>query len=154
MTLESLFKETKSAPKWAQELTIRVALDEGQDTLPNLVWKHANRLPSSGHWNNMTNTATIRAGKDRKDAKLVLLHELAHWLAGHKEWRWHSACFWDKAFDLYHRYGVPMAYAKKREEGYMKGATLAYRRLKGVRKGEDNDARQKRKAKRTSGPVN
>jgi hypothetical protein len=67
----------------------------------------------------------VHAGTARRDQKLVLLHELAHWLvqAGH------TRTFWETAFALYRRYNVPLRYAFKSEK-HDKKARAAYRRLR------------------------
>ena len=135
-------------PQWAQDLVIRVALDEGCEILPELTWRrsrqallssgrasppnHAEIKPSGGRWlpqkgrykRLLNGRVVITAGKDRRDQKLVLLHELAHWLSAVYEH--HGPTFWDKAWQLYRRYGVPILYAKQREGTYRKGALAAY----------------------------
>ena len=114
-------------PQWAQDLTLRVALDEDRDTLPAITWRRSRWSDmSSGHSKNEEDAITITAGKDRKDQKLVLLHELAHWLMPKNES--HSPAFWDKTWQLFRRYGVPMRYARQREGAYRKGAVAAYHR--------------------------
>jgi hypothetical protein len=124
-------------PQWAQGLIIQVAIDEGRETLPHVIWWRRRggspwtRKFSSGRGGppvagNMTGSIHITAGSDRKDQKLVLLHELAHWLMPPQEH--HGARFWDKAWQLYRRYGVPIRYAKAREAQYRKGSVTAYRR--------------------------
>ena len=154
-------------PKWAQDLVLRVALDEGRDDLPKLTWHRSRsrvdlswypasyaerrhpdlmtgerrtapsgnpqvrvrftRQPhehSSGRaW--QSGRIHVTAGTDRKDQKLVLLHELAHWLTPKDH---HSPRFWDKAWELYRRYRVPLRYARIREGNYRKGALVAANR--------------------------
>ena len=127
-------------PKWAQDLVLQVALDEGRDDVPDLTWHRARSRPgvlygdtiadlshtpqqSSGRASR--NRIHVTAGTDRKDQKLVLLHELAHWLTPGEH---HSARFWDKAWELYRRYKVPLRYARVREGSYRKGALVAARR--------------------------
>jgi len=112
-----------AAPKWAQDLTIQVALNERAESLPDLRWRHRKKQHSSGI--TYPDHITITAGTDRKDQRLLLLHELVHWLLPGEH---HSDRFWDKAFELYRRYGVPMLYARKREMQYRKAALPAYRR--------------------------
>jgi len=84
------------------------------------------RRGSSGYAAPTANRVHVTAGTDRTDQKLVLLHELAHWLCDVGEH--HGARFWDKAWQLYRRYRVPIRYARKREGNYRKGAALAYAR--------------------------
>ena len=140
-------------PKWAQDLVLRVALDEGREDIPELTWhrrsvryrpraphmrewmterpdlqarmdRQAARLAegSSGRAWNDGSRVHVTAGTDRTDQKLVLLHELAHWLTPKEH---HSGRFWDTAWRLYRRYGVPIRYAKLREGAYRKGALVA-----------------------------
>ncbi len=130
-------------PKWAQDLVIQVALDEGRDELPEIVWRRSRQFTSSGRagrdrivvsaahgdyareipWVNRNHTYGVVSA--RTDQKLVLLHELAHWLTPREH---HSARFWDKAWELFRRYRVPLRYAKLREGNYRKGALVAARR--------------------------
>ena len=114
-------------PRWAHDLTIRVAIDEGRDTLPDLTWRRSRYELSSGHTKHILcgGGVVIPAGTCRKDQKLLLLHELAHWLTPGEQ---HSAVYWDQAWRLYRRYNVPIRYAKKREGEYLKGSAAAYRR--------------------------
>lgn len=64
------------------------------------------------------------AGRDPVDQRLVLCHEIAHWLGAPKEG--HSPAFWRRAWRLYRRYRVPIYYALARE-GDFHGAIEAYR---------------------------
>lgn len=86
----------------------------------------------------------LTAGTDVTDQKLVLLHELGHWLGfrGIGGAKHHNDAFWALAFDLYERFGpaqgfgdpaFDMAYAHDRERDYRKGAVkeAARRRLSG-----------------------
>jgi len=120
------------APRWAQDLAIRVALDEGRDDLPDLTWRRGRRhVMSSGHVKHLADGGgvTITTGRDRRDQRLVLLHEMAHWLTPGE---YHGPVFWDKAWELYRRYGVPIRYALARERGYRRGALVAYRKAQQV----------------------
>jgi hypothetical protein len=69
---------------------------------------------------------SVAAGRDPVDQRLVLLHELAHWLGRPDEG--HSLNFWLRAWRLFRRYRVPVHYALAREGAY-EGAVQAYRRL-------------------------
>ena len=110
-------------PTWAHKLLIRVTRDAQRRDRPRLKWRRHNRHLSSGWCHMATGTIMIHAGTAHRDQKLVLLHELAHWLvrAGH------TTTFWDTAFALYRRYKVPMRYAFKSEK-HAKKARAAYRR--------------------------
>jgi hypothetical protein len=120
-------------PQWAQDLAIRVALDEGCDTLPELTWRRSRQATHSSGKAIFDGRVIVTAGKERRDQKLVLLHELAHWLMPDDEH--HGPAFWDKVWQLYRRYGVPLRYAKEREGQYRKGALAAYRRNRQERMG-------------------
>ena len=69
---------------------------------------------------------SIAAGRDRVDQRLVVCHELAHWLGKPDEG--HTIEFWLRAWRLYRRYRVPVHYALAREGAY-EGAVQAYRKL-------------------------
>ena len=115
----------RNTPKWAQLLVERVWRDEGRSgQLPAVNWRRSSLYSSSGTAWPSKNRLTINAGRGRHDHKLVLLHELAHLLTTHK----HSSAFWDKAWELFRRYGVSVKYAKEREGTYRAGALIAYRR--------------------------
>ena len=127
-------------PKWAQDLVLRVALDEGKKDVPDMTWHRSKHFTSSGRagrgrihvtaahgdkwvqipWRNRNHTCGVVSA--RADQKIVLLHELAHWLTPGEH---HSHRFWDKAWELFHRYRVPIRYAKLREGAYRKGALVA-----------------------------
>ena len=68
----------------------------------------------------------VMVGTDFDDARLVFLHELAHWLVGPRHA--HDVAFWQRAWDLYEKYGIDDTYAVEREGSYRKGALLEYRR--------------------------
>lgn len=113
-------------PKWARCLRDRVARDAGAAGHPRVRWRrHPHRRLSSGWCNLSTGTIMIHAGTARRDQRLVLLHEMAHWLvqAGH------TRAFWATAFTLYRRYKVPLHYAH-RSERYSRKARAAYRRVR------------------------
>ena len=115
-------------PKRKQDLVIQVALDEGKDTLPNVTWRRSpGSYYSSGHSKGNGTGIVVTAGRCRTDQKMLLLHEMAHWLLPPEEA--HGSLFWDKAWELYRRYGIPMRHAYRRETGYKKEAAAAYWRM-------------------------
>jgi predicted metal-dependent hydrolase len=136
-------KYNMKIPNWVNLLLEQVAKEYPRMILPNIIWRHYHNkyIPSkvvgqysrvknlseqsSGHCN-YSKGITITAGRLRKDQKLVLLHELAHWIlpAGEN----HSKDFWDLAFEIYRKFKVPMYYALNREKDYRKEAVMAYRR--------------------------
>ena len=143
-------------PAWAQRLIEEVARAHGRDFTPVVNWRRAGvrsywgvrPFESSGRadaphiraayhyyaieghvWEYIQETPgqiTITAGTSRMDAKLVVLHELAHWLQPSDTG--HSPAFWDKAWELYRQYNIPIRYARAREESYRKGSVTAYKR--------------------------
>lgn len=120
-------------PIWALELLRRVAWDEQiPSVLPKLRWrKSSTKVLSRGTWYIDHNEILVTAGKDRGDQKMTLLHEAAHWVADMQAGsrpQHHNEVFWDTAWRLYRRYGVPLRIAYKREKRYRKGAAAAYRR--------------------------
>lgn len=122
-------------PKWVTDLVTAVCLDEHRAEEPEVCWRRARYRLSSGSYYKPTACRPARvvvtAGRDRRDQKLVLLHELAHWLTPAGEH--HSARFWDTAWRLYRRYRVSLRYALKHEGAYRTSAAAAYRRTKGGR---------------------
>jgi len=148
----------KAPPKWAQELTIKAILHLQslgyKADLPELNWRHGVYRDSSGHCKN-GNSITVTAGRSRVDQKLVLLHEITHtvtecekkyitsdqakkrgWIISKESeglpfWTrtlHHTSEFWDTAWLLYRWAKLPVRYCLKREQGYRKGAVVAYRR--------------------------
>ncbi len=79
---------------------------------------------------------SINAGYDKRDCKLVILHELAHWaLPLTRDWlipvhflghEGHTSEFWDTAWKLYLWARLPEIYCLQREGNYRKGAENAY----------------------------
>jgi hypothetical protein len=120
-------------PKWAQELSERALqyLGDKQHIIfirPPIKWRHRPHYQSTGTC--YEEFIVITAGTERKDCKLVLLHELAHWV--HPE-EHHSAAFWDTCLDLFQWAKLPVRYCKKREGEYMKGSIAAYHRAKNIK---------------------
>ena len=135
-------------PNWAQDLildTILYLQSKGfQCDLPDIKWynapktrwdlkqdKPAKREGSSGLC--YREYISIREGTDRRDCKLVLLHELAHWALplNSNDHEGHTDKFWGVAFDLYREFGLSLRVCLKRERSYRKGSIKAYRKLKG-----------------------
>jgi hypothetical protein len=95
---------------------------------PAIYWRQTRRRRSAGSADSFRrgNCVSMAAGKDPIDQRLVLLHELAHWLGKPDEG--HSLDFWVRAWKLFRRYRVPMHYALAREGEY-EGALVGYRKL-------------------------
>lgn len=117
-----------AAPAWAERIVSNVARSSRRPQ-PGQRWRKTRRRRSSGSAADQSNgdqpTIFIAAGRDTIDQRLVLCHELAHWLVGPSEA--HSLRFWRCAWRLYRRYRVPIHYALAREGEY-EGAIVAYKR--------------------------
>jgi predicted metal-dependent hydrolase len=131
-------------PNWALELVEQVKAEYRSTKPLTINWRRTHTRKGLISYNEMTmqtikrkpmlssgfcsysGKISITAGEIRKDQKLVLLHEIAHWLLP-KEVH-HGKAFWDLAFELYRKYKVPMYYALNRERDYRKEAAFAYRR--------------------------
>src|SRR4051794_9087601 len=80
-------------PAWATALVHQVAADHGRDDIPTLCWRWwRTHVPttSSGvtqHHKLLLSrlVITVRAGRGEEDQRLVILHELGHWLVGNDE---------------------------------------------------------------------
>ncbi len=118
-----------TTPKWAQELTLNAILyiqstSNLKPELPDIRWRKAHgRKCSSGVC--YKSHITLVAGSDRTDCKLVLLHEIAHWVNIGEH---HSPKFWDIAWQLFREFKLPLRYCKVRESSYRKGSLIAYHR--------------------------
>jgi hypothetical protein len=136
-----------SPPLWAQALVERVCADAGRKARPIVRWHPGSEAPadmeapegteyrlngerfdanaafSCGY----TQGGLIRVfhGWLRKDQRLTVLHELAHWLTGEG----HTRKFWDCAWALYLRY-MPRSLPFVLERGlpYKKGAVAGAHR--------------------------
>ncbi len=123
-------------PDWATELTKRV-LDKYKPpykTPPKVKWKITKGKYFSGKCYDIGDrNIHIRVGMDtpRWEQKLVLLHELAHWLRPVEEG--HSPQFWELAFRLYKENGLPLRKALHNETDYLKGAENGYRKVMGYK---------------------
>lgn len=119
-----------AAPKWASDLFDQVLADHDATGAARLVWRRAkDQRYSSGstymheHDERVTdNRAVVSAGSDRTNARLVLLHEIAHVLTPHD--RGHGREFWIMAWSLYERYAprVPRKVILASEGQYREGA--------------------------------
>jgi hypothetical protein len=115
------------APEWAENI-VRDAARRRRRRPADLRWRRSRRRRSAGSADSpegLTNgTISIVAGRDPVDQRLVLCHELAHWLGPPNDG--HSPAFWRRAWQLFRRYRVPIYYALARE-GDFHGAIEAYR---------------------------
>lgn len=92
-------------PAWATRLATKVAKEHASRRPPTIEWRQSRvKHYTSGRAWPGRDRIVITAGIDRRDQKLVLLHEMAHWLAGPNED--HGPEFWDLAYMLYTEHGV------------------------------------------------
>jgi len=116
------------APAWAERIVRDVARARRRPA-PILRWRKTRRRRSAGSADSHLHkdpVVSMAAGRDVVDQRLVLLHELAHWLGRPDEG--HTHAFWVRAWRLFRRYRVPVHYALAREGEY-EGAVQAYREL-------------------------
>ena len=146
-------------PKWAERLVLEALVYlEGQGykpPVPTITWRKGNSHCSSGRAIGKERIV-VTAGKDRTDAKLVVLHELAHLVTEPEPQYWnierakkqgwmfpeeptkpivvrriyHTDKFWDIAWQLYRWAKLPIRYCQRREYAYKAGAQVAYRRMR------------------------
>jgi len=146
-----------ATPKWAENLILDALVfmeEQGHSvTVPTIKWHKGKHRDSSG-CARIGDSIHITGGKHRIDAKLVVLHELAHWAAGIKPVYWdiekakkqgwhivheptspivikqmgHTTEFWDIAWQLYRWAKLPIRYCQQREYSYRVGAQMAYKR--------------------------
>lgn len=128
-----------NAPEWAINLIneVKQSADMRDRTLI-LCWKRSQSWYSSGRtsWPKGTkirsqakaDTISITEGNSLIDAKMVVLHELAHWLISET----HTDRFWILAFQLYAIY-MPehLETIKQREGDYKKRSSIGYAAMKG-----------------------
>src|SRR4051794_37608637 len=95
-----------SMPDWASTITTEVVRSAGV-RMPVINWKTGTGHPGTSG-STSKERINITAGTDEKDQKLVLLHELAHWIMieRHGMREGHTPLFWAVAFDLYEYYGL------------------------------------------------
>lgn len=107
-----------TTPMWAERIVAGVCAGAGVDQ-PELTWRRSrSNRSSSGRYVTEEKRLVLTAGSDRKDQRLVLLHELAHHLTpGHS----HDDTFWTAAWALFKGFGMAR-YALKREAGYKANA--------------------------------
>lgn len=108
-------------PTWVTQLVDEVCAAAAVPT-PLLRWRRAARPTSTGVTRQWAGTVSVTAGTDALDQRVTLLHELAHWLGPRARRRrgrvtHHDAAFFERAFELYRRHGIPDAEALEREGG-------------------------------------
>lgn len=93
-------------PEWAVKLCQIVARTYERTDLPTLIWRNQTKFKSSSGMSQATfgldrYVLTLRAGTDLNDQRMVLLHELAHWLIGNKHN--HDQEFYHLLFEMGHQ---------------------------------------------------
>lgn len=109
------------APAWASRLVDEVCAAAAVEP-PLLRWRRSARSTSTGVARVTEGTISVTAGTDELDQRVTLLHELAHWLGPRPRRRHgrvphHGAAFFQTAFELYRRHGIPAEEALEREGG-------------------------------------
>jgi hypothetical protein len=125
-----IVKNRKSkAPQWVLDLAEDVVKKHTHKRIPVITWRQGHGFHSSGREFGIEKRIAITAGTDEQDQKLVVLHELAHYLCPVKAH--HNMRFWRTAWMLYKEYDIPEEYAFKREQDYKKKAVTAFNEMKG-----------------------
>ena len=107
-------------PAWASQLIDVVCADAGVEPPGVVRWRRRGGVQASGVTRPTLGMLSVSAGSDELDARLTLLHELAHWLGprphrGRRRVAHHDRAFYLRAFPLYRAYGIPDAEALARE---------------------------------------
>lgn len=119
----------RDAPAWAFQV-LQVECQRAGVPVPSLLWRRAPgvTVQTSGS-TNLDRGIRMNVGSDTKYAKMVLLHEISHWIRNTRggERFSHDSEFWNIAFGLYRRYRMGL-YALEHEQSYKIGAIHAAQR--------------------------
>jgi hypothetical protein len=108
----------RTPPEWAQALIEEVCTDYGRRP-PKVQWWERKDWYSSGVTYKSEGRIHVTAGTSVVDARIVLLHELAHWIA-RPNWH-HNRRYWELAWAMYQRYADrDLEWAIYREAVYVK----------------------------------
>lgn len=119
------------APRWAQRMVATVAQENGRIVLPRLVWRHSQtkEFTSGACWFSSPAKIVITAGWALDHQRIILAHELAHWLnpdsrcrAESRGPRGHGNEFYNTAFRLYRRFRLPVRECEHYESEYCPSA--------------------------------
>lgn len=97
----------QNLPAWARRVVNQVVAEYGPlaHPGPSVQWRRSKvKRHTSGRTWAHADRIVITAGSDRSQHKWILLHEMAHWLAG--PGHHHDDTFWDAAYELYRTFGV------------------------------------------------
>ena len=112
-----------AVPLWARKLAADVCR-EYEVPIPPIRWRRSGKHTLSSGVCNKERIA-ITAGSNIVDRRLVLLHELGHWLMHHRHGRpreSHGYRFWQQAWELYQLWEMDLEYAYAREGSYREKA--------------------------------
>ncbi len=120
-------------PNWANKIVEEI-IEQKQLTTPKIKWIKSKKFryyagyAFSHEIQNLRCEYHIRITIGKKlprwEQKLILLHELAHYIC--KKDEHHNEEFWTTAFILYRRYKLPMRKALQHESAYRKRAHKGY----------------------------
>jgi hypothetical protein len=110
---------TQQPPAWASALIGRVC-SQHRRRVPHVRWRRRTAPWTSGAVYYDSTGISIVAGTDVAQLRLVLLHELAHYIVGPAHQ--HDERFWRLCWELYRRHSVELGYAWAAETAYRKGA--------------------------------
>jgi hypothetical protein len=111
---------SRQTPVWVQKMITDVCSEWDVDEPREFIWRVSKvNVSSSGRCWTFRKRIVITAGRDPKDRRLTVLHELAHHICG--EGHAHDVAFWAVAVELYRRYGL-IRYAFRREPKSFKTA--------------------------------
>lgn len=116
-------------PEWADQLIGEVLFYKGRKHPPQIRWVKRHRLCSSGVTYVRSKKITICVGSDMADAKMVVIHELGHWLL--RQGHHHDIKFWLTVWELYYLFKDQLNWelVKRREFQYKGKAKVAFERL-------------------------
>ncbi len=111
---------SRRLPAWASELIGAVCASAGVEPPPIVRWRRRSGAHASGLTRPSLGIVAVSAGSDELDARLTLLHELAHWIgpharSGRRRAAHHDRAFYMRAFPLYRAHGIPDTEALARE---------------------------------------
>lgn len=135
-------KLSPKTPDWASKLVEEVCKEYKRALPYKIIWSNKERNGSSGYTMydyvgfdragrkvRVHSYISIVAGEDEDEYKVVILHELAHWILAKRSRGHHSKRFWLLVVDLNKKYGnVALAY--KRDGSLYYGDNTSISRVK------------------------
>lgn len=132
---ELIEKSKGDVPDDVLALIAQIIIDENIERIPPIHWRKS-RKPAGGTGRcYSTHVAlTISPNTSQDLVHLLACHEMTHWIMRREN---HSPFFYEKAFEMYERYGVSIEYAKVIEFHYKSYSArmgyALYMRAKGVK---------------------